>query len=105
MHTLVATGNLVNLEEGKEKYLGYYRDFWKEAGVKTELEAYARADDDFEYKILCATASISVTRTHLSTARKGFVPKPLVGRVTTGKGPPWKPSDTFFTVGPARTCI
>ncbi len=108
MHTIEEIDNVVPPElrtQKKEAYLKYYNDFWKEPGVKTELEAYARADVDFEYKILCATASVSVIHTHLYTPRKGFVPKQLVGKVTTGKGPPWKGSDTFFTVGPSLPCI
>ncbi|KAF4564440.1 hypothetical protein EYR36_002374 [Pleurotus pulmonarius] len=83
VHTVEEIDNVVPpilQTQKKEAYLKYYNDFWKEPGVKTELEAYARADVDFEYKIL-----------------KGFVPKQLVGKVTTGKGPPWKGSDTFFT--------
>ncbi|KAJ8694023.1 hypothetical protein PTI98_008956 [Pleurotus ostreatus] len=67
-------------KERREKYLGYYDTFWSGPNVRKELEAYAKADDDFRYEIL-----------------QGFIPKPLVGKVTTGYGPPWKRSDTFFT--------
>ncbi|KAF4586590.1 hypothetical protein EYR40_010602 [Pleurotus pulmonarius] len=71
---------LLKDKERRIKYLKYYDEFWKKPNVRKELEAYANADDDFKYDIL-----------------QGFVPGALVGKVTTGYGPPWKPSDTFFT--------
>ncbi|KAF9492930.1 hypothetical protein BDN71DRAFT_1162860 [Pleurotus eryngii] len=75
-------------KERREKYLTFYDAFWSKPNVRKELEAYANADDDFKYEIL-----------------QGFIPEPLVGKVTTGYGPPWKSSDTFLTVSPVLACV
>lgn len=39
-------------KEKREKYLAFYDAFWSKPNVRKELEAYAKADDDFKYEIL-----------------------------------------------------
>lgn len=81
-------------------------EFWSTPGVYEELQAYETRDDDYKYQILWVPPFLpqSPHRSDqcLLSKRKGLVPTPLVGSVTTEVGPAWQASDTFFTV---RTSI